>query len=187
MNTSSSSPIPPTFSYVGPAQSYRPVSRRRRILRRSVPYVVTFILGAGVGASGSSDSAASSSQLGATPVPTVVYSPTPVPTVVYSPSPVPTVIYSPVPVSEAPAVSPSAVPAPPAVEQTPETSEEEPGGGASSGTEQAPAQSEPDSGSAYYSNCKAARDAGAAPIYRGQPGYRPELDRDKDGIACEPK
>jgi Uncharacterized protein conserved in bacteria len=40
-------------------------------------------------------------------------------------------------------------------------------------------------GSAYYKNCDAARAAGAAPIYRGQPGYRPALDRDNDGVACE--
>lgn len=37
----------------------------------------------------------------------------------------------------------------------------------------------------YYANCTAARNAGAAPIYRGEPGYRPALDRDGDGIACE--
>ncbi len=37
----------------------------------------------------------------------------------------------------------------------------------------------------YYANCTAARNAGAAPIYRGQPGYRAGLDRDGDGIACE--
>ena len=37
----------------------------------------------------------------------------------------------------------------------------------------------------YYANCKEARAAGAAPIYRGEPGYRAELDRDHDGIACE--
>jgi len=37
----------------------------------------------------------------------------------------------------------------------------------------------------YYENCSAARDAGAAPIRRGQPGYRAALDRDDDGIACE--
>lgn len=37
----------------------------------------------------------------------------------------------------------------------------------------------------YYPNCAAARAAGAAPLYRGQPGYRPQLDRDGDGIACE--
>lgn len=38
----------------------------------------------------------------------------------------------------------------------------------------------------YYRNCDEARAAGAAPILRGQPGYRPPLDRDNDGIACEP-
>ena len=40
-------------------------------------------------------------------------------------------------------------------------------------------------GSVYYRNCAEARAAGAAPLYRGQPGYRPGLDRDGDGIACE--
>jgi hypothetical protein len=38
---------------------------------------------------------------------------------------------------------------------------------------------------AYYANCTAARAAGAAPLYAGQAGYRPALDRDSDGIACE--
>ena len=37
----------------------------------------------------------------------------------------------------------------------------------------------------YYPNCDAARAAGAAPLYRGEPGYRPKLDRDGDGVACE--
>ena len=37
----------------------------------------------------------------------------------------------------------------------------------------------------YYQNCTAARAAGAAPIYQGQPGYRSQLDRDHDGVACE--
>ena len=41
-------------------------------------------------------------------------------------------------------------------------------------------------GAVYYRNCAAARAAGAAPMYRGQPGYRPALDRDGDGVACEP-
>ncbi len=39
---------------------------------------------------------------------------------------------------------------------------------------------------AYYRNCAAAWAAGAAPLYRGQPGYRPEMDGDNDGVACEP-
>ncbi|NGQ94986.1 nuclease precursor [Brevibacillus sp. SYP-B805] len=37
----------------------------------------------------------------------------------------------------------------------------------------------------FYANCSEARAAGAAPIYRGEPGYRPKLDRDNDGVACE--
>lgn len=40
--------------------------------------------------------------------------------------------------------------------------------------------------SAYYRNCNAARSAGVAPLYVRDPGYRSELDRDGDGIACEP-
>jgi Excalibur calcium-binding domain len=38
----------------------------------------------------------------------------------------------------------------------------------------------------YYPDCAIARAAGAAPIHIGEPGYRPELDADSDGIACEP-
>lgn len=37
----------------------------------------------------------------------------------------------------------------------------------------------------YYANCSAAKAAGAAPLHVGEPGYRPGLDRDKDGTACE--
>jgi hypothetical protein len=41
------------------------------------------------------------------------------------------------------------------------------------------------SGGPYYPNCAAARAAGAAPLHRGEPGYRPGLDRDGDGVAGE--
>lgn len=37
----------------------------------------------------------------------------------------------------------------------------------------------------YYANCTEARAAGAAPLHRGDPGYRSGLDRDDDGVACE--
>ena len=40
--------------------------------------------------------------------------------------------------------------------------------------------------SVYYRDCDAARSAGAAPMYRGEAGYRSALDRDGDGVACEP-
>ncbi|WP_088368505.1 excalibur calcium-binding domain-containing protein [Sphingomonas dokdonensis] len=38
----------------------------------------------------------------------------------------------------------------------------------------------------YWPGCDSARDAGTAPIYRGEPGYREGMDGDRDGIACEP-
>jgi hypothetical protein len=38
----------------------------------------------------------------------------------------------------------------------------------------------------HWHGCNDARAAGTAPIYRGEPGYRPEMDGDNDGIACEP-
>ncbi|MFZ4720654.1 MAG: excalibur calcium-binding domain-containing protein [Ilumatobacteraceae bacterium] len=40
-------------------------------------------------------------------------------------------------------------------------------------------------GNVYYRNCDAARAAGAAPLYAGDPGYRSGLDGDDDGVACE--
>ncbi|MFI6674794.1 excalibur calcium-binding domain-containing protein [Kribbella sp. NPDC050470] len=36
-----------------------------------------------------------------------------------------------------------------------------------------------------YKNCAEVRAAGKAPLYRGDPGYTPALDRNGDGIACE--
>lgn len=44
---------------------------------------------------------------------------------------------------------------------------------------------EPEPDSVYYKNCAAARAAGAAPVYRGDPGYAKHLDRDGHGIGCE--
>ena len=43
----------------------------------------------------------------------------------------------------------------------------------------------PSQASVYYKNCTAARAAGAAPVYVGQPGYGSHLDKDRDGIGCE--
>ena len=36
-----------------------------------------------------------------------------------------------------------------------------------------------------YANCTEVREAGAAPLHRGDPGYSTRLDRDRDGTACE--
>uniref|UniRef100_UPI00406D1E70 excalibur calcium-binding domain-containing protein n=1 Tax=Paenibacillus sp. FSL H8-0168 TaxID=2921378 RepID=UPI00406D1E70 len=37
----------------------------------------------------------------------------------------------------------------------------------------------------YYQNCDEVRSAGEDPLYSDEPGYRPALDRDNDGVACE--
>lgn len=37
----------------------------------------------------------------------------------------------------------------------------------------------------YYDNCDAVRAAGAAPIFEGDPGFRPQFDGDGDGVGCE--
>jgi len=43
----------------------------------------------------------------------------------------------------------------------------------------------PGGGSVFYATCAEARSAGDTPLYVGDPGYRPALDRDQDGVACE--
>jgi hypothetical protein len=40
-------------------------------------------------------------------------------------------------------------------------------------------------GGTSFANCSEARAAGAAPVYAGEPGYAPRLDRDSDGVGCE--
>ena len=86
----------------------------------------------------------------------------------------------PVPSTTAPPPS-SAAPAP----TTPTPVASTPAAPAPAPATTAPAPPPADPGGVYYTNCAAARAAGAAPLYRGQPGYRPGLDRDGDGIACE--
>lgn len=48
-----------------------------------------------------------------------------------------------------------------------------------------PAPAAPAPAADYYANCAAARAAGAAPLRAGQPGYREQMDGDRDGVACE--
>ncbi|ONI72612.1 hypothetical protein ALI144C_42050 [Actinosynnema sp. ALI-1.44] len=37
----------------------------------------------------------------------------------------------------------------------------------------------------YYPDCETARFFGAAPLRRGHPSYRDDLDNDHDGVACD--
>ena len=49
---------------------------------------------------------------------------------------------------------------------------------------EAPATTTPKPSAVYYKNCGVALSEGAAPILRGEPGYRSGLDPDGDGVAC---
>ena len=42
-------------------------------------------------------------------------------------------------------------------------------------------------GAGVFANCAEARAAGAVPVRRGEYGYGLHLDRDGDGVGCEPK
>ena len=106
---------------------------------------------------------------------------TPAPASLVSHKPTPSTSPSPTP-SSSPSTTPTPSPEPMTAEPTPEptvdTPVEEP-------TPEPPAQPEPAPQQAYYSSCREAKAAGAAPLYRGDPGYRSGLDRDGDGVACE--
>ncbi|HKU02036.1 MAG TPA: DUF1524 domain-containing protein [Arthrobacter sp.] len=97
------------------------------------------------------------------------------PTNQQAPAPAPVPVPAPAAAAPVPAPAPAApAPAPAAVAPAPV---------APAPVVQAPAAPAP--AAAYYANCTAARAAGAAPLYAGQAGYRPALDRDSDGVACE--
>lgn len=46
-------------------------------------------------------------------------------------------------------------------------------------------QPKPTPAPVFFATCEDARRAGAAPLYWGQPGYRVELDANRNGVACE--
>ena len=92
--------------------------------------------------------------------------------------------------------SPSATPEPEVTPETEVTPEPEPASEEPQEASDAPAVEEEPAAPApapqpvraptqMYSSCAQARAAGAAPLYEGDPGYNPRLDRDKDGVACE--
>lgn len=164
-------------------------SMRRGLLKKSAPVLLALVLGTGLAGCGVPSSADNAVSPTPTPSPkeTVTASPSPTPTPTPSPAPMPspTSTPSPSPTTQAPTPEPSPEPAAPEPEPTPETDAQGSGGG---GAAQEPAPlPEPVLKKEYYANCKEARAAGAAPLYQGDPGYRPELDRDRDGVACEVK
>lgn len=76
---------------------------------------------------------------------------------------------APVTTTAAPIVTTSEVPAPPAAPA--------PKVAAPPATPKAP--------TVKYSSCADVKKAGAAPLYKGDPGYSTSLDRDEDSVACE--
>ncbi|MCQ6269083.1 DUF1524 domain-containing protein [Pseudarthrobacter sp. R1] len=99
------------------------------------------------------------------------------PTNAQAPAPV---VAEPAPVAPAPVAPAPVAPAPAPVAPAPA-----PVAPAPAPVAPAPAPAVPAPAAAYYANCAAARAAGAAPLFAGHAGYRPALDRDSDGVACE--
>ncbi|MFF0944420.1 excalibur calcium-binding domain-containing protein [Kocuria sp. CPCC 205300] len=88
---------------------------------------------------------------------------------------------APAPVAEAPAPAPVE----PEPEPAPVAPAPEPAAPAPAPVVPEPAPAAPGVPAGGWANCTEAKAAGAAPIYRGSPGYAPKLDRDGDGVACE--
>ena len=166
MNAPFLSPIPPIFSRSSVSSVSSSTSRRRGLLRTSAPVLLALVLG--VGLAGCDDTASTSSDAPSSTAPAESQQDSG---------------------SDGSADSEEAPAEEPAAEPTDDSS----GwsgwfGGGDSGSgegseEEATPESEPQK--EFYANCKEAKAAGAAPLYKGDPGYRSDLDRDGDGIACE--
>jgi hypothetical protein len=48
-----------------------------------------------------------------------------------------------------------------------------------------PSNPAPVSTAVKFADCDEVKKAGAAPLHQGEPGYRKNLDRDGDGVACD--
>lgn len=165
----------------GPAGLYGgKVERLRwtRIALAGAGALLALLVGAGLGASGSTEQSTAAPLLDL-PTHTVTLRPTPAPTVTMT-APPETVTAPPETITLAPATV--TLPAQTVTVGSESRSSAGLGivGGSSSGSDSGSGSS-----SVYYANCAAARAAGAAPVYRGDPGYRSGLDRDNDGVGCE--
>ena len=194
MTTPMLPPIFPILSCSSVASVPSSTPQHRGLLRSAAPVLLALVLEVGLSGCGVPSVADDAGSLAPAPSPTVTASPSPTPipspspTPSPSPSPTPSPTPSPIPTTQAPTSQP---PLQPLMQESEPTSEPEPtpeeearAGGGAAAPEPVP---EPNQGSTYYPNCKKAKAAGAAPLYRGDPGYREELDRDRDGIACEIK
>lgn len=171
-------PIPPIFSRSSVLLVSSSTSRRRGLLRTLAPVLLALVLGVGI--AGCDDTASTSSDAPSSAAPTESQQDAGSGDSTGS--------------EESPAEEPAEEPAA-------EPTEDSSGwsgwfGGSDSGEgskseanseseSQKKSESEPEPQKEFYANCKAVKAAGAAPLYRGDPGYSEDLDRDGDGIACE--
>lgn len=112
---------------------------------------------------------------------TVTVTATPTPTPSDTPTPTPDPVASPTQPANPPTIQPLVPQPAPASKAAPVTTSSAP---VKTTQEPEPAKTTKKKVSTY-ANCAAAWADGAAPLYKGEPGYAAKLDGDKDGIACE--
>ena len=166
MNAPFLSPISPIFSRSSVSSVSSSTSRRRGLLRTSAPVLLALVLG--VGLAGCDDTASTSSDAPSSTAPAESQQDSGSDGSADS--------------EEAPAEEPAAEPTDDSSGWSGWFGDGDSGSGEGSEEEATP---EPEPQKEFYANCKEAKAAGAAPLYKGDPGYRSDLDGDGDGIACE--
>ena len=178
MNAPFVSPISPGFSHSSVSSVSSPTLRRRGLLRSAAPMLLALVLGVGI--AGCDDVSTASSDAASSAAPAESQQDAAGGDSAGS--------------EEAPAEESGDEPA---AEPTEDSSGwsgwlggSDSGAGSESGANsesesQKKSESAPEPQKEFYADCKEAKAAGAAPMYKGDPGYRPELDRDGDGSACD--
>lgn len=176
MNVPVLSPIPPIFSRSSVLSVSSSTSRRRGLLRTSAPVLLALVLG--VGLAGCDDVSSTSSDAASSAAPAKSQQ---------------DAGGGSAGSEEAPAEESSEEPAAEPTDDSrggsgwfggSDSGEDSKSGANSESESQKKSESAPEPQKEFYANCKEAKAAGAAPMYEGDPGYRPELDRNHDGIAC---
>ena len=177
MNAPFLSPIPPIFSRSSVLSVSSSTSRRRGLLRTSAPVLLALVLG--VGLAGCDDVSSAGSDAASSVAPAESQQ---------------DAGGGSVGSEEAPAEESSEEPAAEPTDDSrggsgwfggSDSGEDSKSGANSESESQKKSESTPEPQKEFYANCKEAKAAGAAPLYRGDPGYREDLDRDGDGTACE--
>ena len=177
MNVPVLSPISPIFSRSSVLSVSSSTSRRRGLLRTSAPVLLALVLG--VGLAGCDDVSSAGSDAASSVAPAESQQ---------------DAGGGSAGSEEAPAEESSEEPAAEPTDDSrggsgwfggSDSGEDSKSGANSESESQKKSESTPEPQKEFYANCKEAKAAGAAPLYRGDPGYREDLDRDGDGTACE--